>query len=378
MTIVQIDKQTHLTGQTMRTLQEARGLKSRGHRVILVCQPGSFLEQGARQHSIDFFPLSMKHLFPAVIKLGLFLRRERVDVINSHGYTDHLLSVLAGKSAGVSVQVRTKHNHVPLKGGILSRYLYGRLTDRIVAISEHIRSVMIASGLPPWRVVTISTAVNLKDFIPREKNSEIIRELNLPPDCSIIGIVARLTERKGFTVLFEAVKRLSDENRKIVCLIVGGGVNSKKIDALRDSAESLGVSGYLYATGKRNDIPDMLSIIDIFVLPSLAEGLGRSLLEAMGAGKPIVASRVGGIPEAIEDGKSGILVPPGDSHELAKAIARLMDYPLKAQKLGRDARARAELLFDEEKLIDRLCRLYEDLIVSGMPAVQEKSTVSAD
>jgi glycosyltransferase involved in cell wall biosynthesis len=256
---------------------------------------------------------------------------------------------------------------VPLKSGALSRYLYGTLTSRIVAISEHIREVMIQSGLKPEQVTTIRTAINLSQFVPREKNQQLLRELNFPPECAIIGIVARLTERKGFKNLFEAVKLLIDEGRNLRCLVVGGGASTEKIAALNNHAASLGISPYILLTGRRSDIPDILSLLDVFILPSLAEGLGRSMLEAMAAGRPIVATTVGGIPEAIEHDKSGILVPPDDSRALAQAIGLLLDNPEKAQELGRASRKRAELLFDQTKMIDGICALYDELLNNSRP-----------
>jgi glycosyltransferase involved in cell wall biosynthesis len=102
--------------------------------------------------------------------------------------------------------------------------------------------------------------------------------------------------------------------------------------------------------------------MDVFILPSLAEGLGRSLLEAMAAGRAVVASNVGGIPEAVEDGKTGILVPPQDAQALAKAVAFLLDNPEQAREMGQAGRRRAEQLFDEKKMIDRICSLYEQLL----------------
>jgi glycosyltransferase involved in cell wall biosynthesis len=179
--------------------------------------------------------------------------------------------------------------------------------------------------------------------------------------------VARLTERKGFKHLFEAVRLLADQGRTLRCLVVGGGASKEKIAALKNYAASLGVSEQILLTGRRSDIPDILSLLEVFILPSLAEGLGRSMLEAMAAGRAIVATTVGGIPEAIEDGKSGILVPPGDPRALAQAIGLLLDNPLKARELGRASRARAELLFDETKMIDGICALYEELLTDGQP-----------
>ncbi len=360
----------------MRTLLEAKELRKRGYRVILACQPQSFLERSGRELGLELFRLRMNYFLPSLVKLAVFLRREHVDLINAHGYPDHLLCAIARKLSGVKALVRTKHNHVPLKGGAFSRYLYGTLTSRIIAISEHIRDVMIQSGLNPAQVITIRTAINLEQFTPQGKNQQLLKEFNLPSQGAIIGIVARLTERKGFRHLFEAVQLLIQEGRALTCLVVGGGASKAKIAALKTCAARLGVSDHILLTGRRSDIPDILSLLDVFVLPSLAEGLGRSLLEAMAAGKPIVATAVGGIPEAIEHDRSGLLVPPGDSRALARAIGLLLDNPVKAQELGRASRRRAEMLFDETKMIDSICALYEQLIANGQPKPALHQTAS--
>ena len=362
-TILQIDRQ-RLTGQAMRTLSEVKGINKRGYRVILACQPGTYLERGAREHSLEVFPLDMTRFLPALVKLSLFLKREKVDLINAHGYRDHLLSVLAGRVAGVKIIIRTKHNHVPLKGGVFSRFIYGRLTDRIIAISGHIKEVMINSGIEPPHITTIYTSVDLDYFSPQPKNEQLLKEFGLAPDCPVIGTVARLSDRKGMPFLLDALKILADGGKRFSCLIVGGGGSSseEKIELLKHKAASLGLTPYLVFTGLRSDIPAILSLFDLFVLPSLQEGLGRSLVEAMAAGKPVVASKVGGIPEAVEEGKTGILVPPRDVPALAGALASLLDNPLKARDMGRLGRERAVKVFDEERMADSICSLYRELL----------------
>ena len=362
-TILQIDRQ-RLTGQAMRTLSEVRGIKKRGYRVILACQPETYLERSGREHSLEVLPLDMNRFLPALLHLSLFLKREKVDLINAHGYRDHLLSVLAGRIAGVKVIIRTKHNHVPLKGGAFSRFIYGRLTDRIITISGHIKNVMISSGIDPARITTIHTSVDLDYFSPRPKNEQLLKEFGLVPGCPVIGTVARLSDRKGMPFLLDALKLLMDEGRRFSCLIVGGGGSSseEKIGLLKQKAASQGLTPRLVFTGLRGDIPEILSLFDFFVLPSLNEGLGRSLVEAMTAGKPVVASRVGGIPEAVEDGKTGILVPPRDAHALAGALSVMLDNPEKALEMGRCGRERAEKLFDEERMVDSICSLYQAML----------------
>ncbi len=367
-TILQIDRQ-RLTGQAMRTLSEVRGIKKRGYRVILACQPGTYLERSGHEHALELLPLDMNRFPSALRKLLLFLKRERVDLINAHGYRDHLLSLLAGRIAGVKVLIRTKHNHVPLKGGAFSRLIYGRLTDRIIAISGHIKNVMIGSGIDPSRITVIHTSVDLDYFSSRPKNERLMQEFRLAPGYPVIGSVARLSDRKGMPFLLDALKLLKDEGRQFSCLIVGGGGSSseEKIALLKQKAETQGLTPRLVFTGLRGDIPEILSLIDYFVLPSLDEGLGRSLVEAMAAGKPVVASRVGGIPEAVEDGKTGILVPPGDARALTEALSVMLDNPARAWEMGRRGRERAERLFDEERMVDGICALYRELLGESSP-----------
>jgi glycosyltransferase involved in cell wall biosynthesis len=164
--------------------------------------------------------------------------------------------------------------------------------------------------------------------------------------------------------LLDALKPLADQGKQFSCLIVGGGGSSseEKIALLKGQAASLGLTSRIVLTGLRDDIPEILSLIDIFVLPSLDEGLGRSLVEAMAAGKPVVASRVGGIPEAVEDGTTGILVPPGDAQALAEALSFMLEHPAQTTEMGRRGRERAARLFDEERMVDRICSLYRELL----------------
>ena len=361
-TILQIDKQG-FTGQSLRTLSEARGISERGYRVILACQPESVLEKDAREFSLEVLPLNMKKFFPALIGLLRCIRREKVDLISAHGYRDHILSVAAGIMTGIKV-VRTKHNHKALKAGPFSRFIYGRLTDRIIAVSNYTKDNMVKSGLPLEHVTSIHTAINLKDLSPQPKNDELLKSFNVPLDFPVIGSVARLSDRKGMHFLLDAVKILSDEGRHFICFIVGGGGSSSqnKIEILQQRAQTLGISHCLVFTGWREDASQILSLFDIFILPSLDEALGRSLLEAMALGKPVVASRVGGIPEAVDDGKTGILVPPQDAPALAKALAFMLDNPEKTEEMGREGRKRAEELFNEEKMIEKICSLYEELL----------------
>ena len=148
-------------------------------------QTGKRSGKNTRACSLEVLPLDMKKYSPALLRFLRFIRSKQVALINAHGYHDHLLSMLAGIIPGIKV-VRTKHNHKPLKGGPFGRFIYGSLTDRIVAISDYIRDTLVKSGLPLEHLTTIHTAINLKTLFPQPRNQELLKSFTISQKCPII------------------------------------------------------------------------------------------------------------------------------------------------------------------------------------------------
>jgi glycosyltransferase involved in cell wall biosynthesis len=231
-------------------------------------------------------------------------------------------------------------------------------TNYMVCCSEAVRrSVEQRIGGEKEQFVVIPFGVELERF--RETSVTSNGSVTLREGLPVIGTVCRLVEpKKGLSVLLEAMAHLKQEAGKPICqlLIVGEGPAEEKLRAL---SEQFGIASHVVFAGKRRDIPHLLSLMDVFVLPSLYEGFGIAILEAMAAGKPVVASRVGGIPEFVVSGESGLLVQPGDSVALVAAIRRLLAQPEQAKALGRRGQQHVRKHYSIESVVKEHEHLYE-------------------
>jgi glycosyltransferase involved in cell wall biosynthesis len=207
--------------------------------------------------------------------------------------------------------------------------------------------------------VTIHGGNSLAQFRSTRVNVTVKRkELGLPPEGPIIGTVGRLVPIKGHTWLVRAVARVLVEFPQTCVVLVGDG---PLLGELKDLAAELGISPHVVFLGTRHDIPECLAVLDLFVLPSLNEGMGRALLEAMAVGCPVVATRVGGIPDIVADGTTGLLVPPRDDRALAEAILTLLWDPSRRAAYGEAARRHVDGRFDVETMVRNIERLYDEV-----------------
>jgi glycosyltransferase involved in cell wall biosynthesis len=232
-------------------------------------------------------------------------------------------------------------------------------TKRIIAVSEEVsRAVQIYAGIPIDQITTIPNGVDPELFYPREDRKDIRKRLNLSTDLPVLVSVGRLTRPKGYPYLLTALALIPPEERPLV-VIVGDGPDR---DDLESKTRTLKLENTVRLLGTRHDVPALLAAADIFVLASLWEGLPLALLEAMASGLPSVVTAVGENPKVIEDGKSGILVPPGDAPALAKALRGLLGERVQSKKMGQAARERFERHFSLQKFIAAHEALYEDLV----------------
>jgi glycosyltransferase involved in cell wall biosynthesis len=359
MKVFHMDRQNSWTGQTNRLFQVVRGLREQGDDVGVIAPPGSQLGIRCCEAGLPVvnFPMRGWRSNISILRLARYLREQKPDILHCHGPRDHLMGFLAGKLASIPHLIRTKHNHTQLKSGALSRYLYNRCS-RVVTVSEFIRRRLMEDGVPPDQVKNIYTAVNLDHFTPRQKNTNILRELNIAEDRVIIGCLSSLAVRKGIEEILKAFKIVlqARPELKLTCLLVG-----KKWQRWSEMAEALGIKKHIVFTGFRKDVPELLSLFDIYVLPSRDEGLGTSILEAMAMGLPVVVSNVGGIPEAVNE-DAGMVVPPGEPELLAEKIKILLEDPRKRQRLAENARARVEEIFSIPEMINRTRELYKEIL----------------
>lgn len=303
----------------------------------------------------------------AFFSLWRLMLQERPDIVHTHTSKTGILGRWAAKMAGVPIIVHTPHGHVFYGhfGPLVSRFflaierLMASITDRMVALSEGERNDYIRFSVSsPDKIVTIHSGVEIDRYMKAEVNvEEKRRSLGLNPNGLVVGTVGWLLPIKGPIHLLNAMAHIWRNHPEIRLVFVGKGELEGK---LRAEASRMGVSERVTFLGWRDDIPEIMQILDIFVLPSLNEGMGRVLVEAMAAGRPVVASRVGGIPDLVEHKKNGFLVGPGDVNGTSLAIKRLLIDREMRDEMGRMGRAMAQN-FTVEGMVEKIDALYSSL-----------------
>jgi len=306
--------------------------------------------------------------FGILFRLYRLLKEHKIHIIHSFLFHANMLGRIVGRLAGVPIILSSERTMgMESKHRLLLNRITASLADKIVTVSEAVREFAIAKiGITPDRLVTIHNGVDLSEFL-QSPNSERIeeakRELGIAPSHVVVGTAGHLEEEKGCEYLLQAAAQVSAQDGKVTFLLVGDGSQRAKLEHL---AEDLGISSNVIFMGYRNDVPKILSVMDVFVLPSLYEGLPNALLEAMAACRPVVATQVGGIAEVVADGETGILVPPRDPGALAGAICVLLEDRERAREMGIAGRKQVERLFSVEKMVAKTEALYEELIGEKM------------
>jgi len=349
-------------GGERQTLLLATGLRDRGHVVELVCPPGAPLGERARAAGLLVHDLRMRgELDPvAIVRLRRLYRERDIDVVQLHTSHAHTLGALArvGRRRPRTVVARRVDYSIHRSGtpGFTHlKYRFG--VDRYIAISEAIRGVLIRDGIRPSRVSVVHSGVI--PLPPAGSDRATIRaSLGIPPAARVIGSVAHLALHKGEIHLLRAFVELAPRYPDLHLVIVGDGEERPGIVA---EAERNGLVGRAHFPGFQADVAAYLSAFDLFVMPSLQEGLCTSLLDALAAGLPIIGSNTGGIPEIIEDGVTGLLAPPGSPRGLAATIARLLDEPARAAALLAAGKAKLAR-FGADAMVEGTIAVYRELL----------------
>jgi glycosyltransferase involved in cell wall biosynthesis len=298
--------------------------------------------------------------------LGLvrFMRREPVHILHTHLFGANSWGRALGRLAGVPVIVA--HEHWSSKAGRevwVDRLLY-RLTDRILVPSQASKQlVMQMEGIPTRYLDVTYNGVDISQFKPGTEAATVRQELGLGPEDFVIGTVGRLSADKGGQDdLLWASNELRQSHPNARLLIIGDGPLRPDLEKY---ATELGMldSGAAIFTGTRNDIARLLGAMDVFVLPSHKEALPVAVLEAMAMCLPVVATRVGGVPEVVRDGSTGLLVEPADRPSLRDALARLLSDRELAYRLGTSGQARVHAHFTVDKMVEHVEELYERLML---------------
>jgi len=362
--IMQLVPSLRVGGAENQVVTLANSLDKTKFNVILcILQKGGPL---LRQVSKDVSVIEIKYrqrYFPfALMKLIWILKKYKVHILHCHLYFSGFWGRIAGLIARVPVMITTEHGKTlwKKKHHIWFERWIDKFTAMRIAVSEDIKKIRIErEKLSPQKIVVIPNAIDINKFKKTKKEIQLKkREFNLDTNTFIIGTVGRLVEAKDLFTLLDAVAILKQNMDNFKVLIVGDGVLRH---ALQNYAHKLHIMDKIIFTGSREDIPDLLAMFDVFVLSSIREGIPVALLEAMASKKAIIATKVGGIPEVLEDNKSGILIPPRHPDILVEKIMYLFNNLNERERLGLNAYIRVEEKYGINKVIKNIEQLYEDL-----------------
>jgi len=358
---------TELTwrGGEQQTLSLVQGLLRRGHPTLLVASPKS--ELFARARNLGLNPAGI-HAYnevdpQAVVRLSLLIRKRRPSIFHLHTSHAHLIGLLTGLLSPPVKRVVSRrvdfsiYRHSFIRLNWL-KYRYG--IDRYITVSAAIRDLLAREGVPPEKVSVVRSGIDPSRFepLPRPDPEGILRELDLPPGLPIIASIGALADHKGHRFLVEAAPGIL-RIRDAAFIVAGVGPRRRSLSRL---ARRLGVEDRFRFTGFRSDIGRILASSSVFAFPSLEEGLGTSLLDALLLERPVVATRVGGIPEVIESGEHGSLVPPGDPEALARAILEVLQNPGAAGERALRGRGRVLEEFAVDRMVEGTLEVYRQLL----------------
>ena len=289
------------------------------------------------------------------------LRKRKVGIVHAYGFHSNVFAIPPARIAGaaaVLASIRDTGEHLtPMQRRV--EKLFCRMANCVVTNADAVRNRLTREGYEAEKIVVIHNGIELTRYARKPTELGLHRELGVPSNTPLVAVFARLNELKGIEYFLQAVAGLIERFKNVRFLIVGDGASRVELERY---ASQLGLNQHVVFLGFRLDVPTLLSEISVSVLPTLSEGLSNSLLEAMAASVPVVATKVGGNSEVVQGGITGILVPPRDADALARAIGQFLEQPSLAAKFGLAGRERVRKQFALERMTQATERLYEGLM----------------
>jgi glycosyltransferase involved in cell wall biosynthesis len=358
MKVVHVELGRHLYGGARQVAYLLEGLAAWPGGHALVCSEDAAIAQAVRNPAVSVWPMAFRGDLDAgfVRRLRRLLVAEGADLLHVHSRKGDLPAILAGRLAGLPVVLSRRVDNPP---NWADRRLKFPRCARIITISAGILEVLRNAGVAAERLACVPSAIDTSVFGGVRDRLWLERELGVPRDAPLVGIAAQLIPRKGHEVLFAALAELAPRHPMLRALVLGRGPLEAELEA---RVQSAGLGDVVRFAGFRTDLPRLLPCLDVLAHPAWREGLGIALLEAAACGVPIVASRAGGMPEAVEDGVTGYLIAPGDSRALADRLDRLLTDRALAQRLGAAGRRRVEQRFAVPGMVEGNYRVYEAVL----------------
>jgi len=363
-----------LGGGEKHLITLAQSAKRLGYDVGVLCVPGSSVETAFRNLGIEVFPVNLRgfNLVASILAVKQILKKNNVDIIHSHGFLSNNIGRLSAKLAKTSIVVSTVHcnpdSPLSFNPGFVKSIVQcvrnkvdnftAKFTDVVVAVSEDIKRGLIEQGVPKEKIEVIHNGILFKELNEAVKNS-ISFDLGIKRGEKIVGFLGRLELVKGIDYFIEAAEIVKSKFNNIKFVIAGDG--SIKEQLIKKVEEKSLTKDFIF-TGYVESSLSLISKFDVFVLPSLSEGLNFSLVEALALSRAVVATNVGGNSEVVLDGETGLLVPPKDSRALADAIIYLLTHKEEAKSYALAGKKLVEEEYTAEKMIKKTLALYDDLL----------------
>jgi len=363
LTVAHVTGETGFSGGELQVFLLLEGLRKRGHRSVLLCPEGSRSCEQAAARGIEVRPIRTRNAWSlrSVWQIRRELRAVAPDLVHLHTGRANWLGGLAAWVLGLPA-LTTRRMDRAVKRDVRTHFMYSRVVRRAVAISQAVRERLVEGGVPPAMIRVITSAVDPDTLYPQLGRAQTRAQAGLANDALLLLVVAALFPRKGVDVLLDALGRLAEDGLRPALWIAGQGPARP---ALEKQARELGLAHQVRFLGERADIADLLAACDVFILPSRSEGLGVAALEAMAAGRAVVATRVGGLAEAVVHERTGLLVPPGDPAALAGALAPLLRDPALRARLAAAGPARIDEGFRADQLVEAYEALYGELLAEA-------------
>jgi glycosyltransferase involved in cell wall biosynthesis len=318
-------------------------------------------KNGIADHSIEIIHSPGKIQYTTIRTVHSILRTQRLDILHTNEHKSDVVGLIAAKLAGVGT-VSSVHgwlsNSVRTKTYEAVDRLVVKFFDKIIVGSTALKNDLVKNGIKSDKITVVHNAVRLEAFHESNVDPAIKQRLGLHPQSPVIGVVGRLSKEKGHQYILRAMCHVIRVFPAARLLVVGRGSAKPQLERL---AKHLGIAGHVIFTGFYNDIRSVFQIIDVFVLASVRESLPMVVLEAMAAGKPVVATSVGGVSELVRHGQTGLLVKPKDSRSIAEAVISLLKEEQKRVAMGRKGRERIRASFSAPLLARKVEHVYNEL-----------------
>jgi len=372
LNIVEIISSRKWIGEASHVFNLSLNLIRRGHKVILITKRGWDLNKKADNIGLPNIPLIMNGHFNIrdnlrdISELISIFRKEKIDIIHAHRGHDHWLAAIALTICRKKIPlVRTRHVNVQVKNHIFNKWLYRYKTNKIICVANHIKEGLAKHNkLPQNKLKVIYTGADTEVFNYKLSGKKVRREFGIPENSPVIGLVGRISPIKGQKYLLNAIPAIKKDFPDARFILAGDFTSKETFKNLQSLIENLGIKESVIFTGFREDIPEIIASFDIGVIASRgSEGSSRVCYEFMAMKKSIIATNVGIMPEIIEDGINGILIPPEDSLSIASAIKKILEDRTLGQKMGEAAYDSLITKFNFNIWIDKTLEAFSETLL---------------